>query len=47
MGAIFGVIWGFGKRRREIAFNQAGYKSTPGDTENRSHFASSRSIREP
>jgi hypothetical protein len=47
MGAIFGVIWGFGKRRREIAFNQAGCKSTPVDTENRSHFASSRSIREP
>jgi hypothetical protein len=31
MGAIFGVIWGFGKRRRENGFNQAAHRSTPAD----------------
>jgi len=32
MAAIFGVIWSFGKRRREIGFNQAAHKSTPAYT---------------
>jgi hypothetical protein len=47
MGAIFGVIWGFGKRRREIGFNQAAHRSPPDGAENRSHFGAPGTIREP